>query len=126
MSRLSKIITTLRNESTTPIVKLYTASQTDVGKEAYEEWLEYYTLIHGKFDTQKPVDFSELEQIYKLKLDNETLFNLLFAIETYYASLMRVIAANVIDPKKLKMSNIDRVLDGSYFEEKFIYRKRIK
>lgn len=121
MSRLSKTITTLRNESTPPIVKLYTASLTDVGKEAYEEWLGYYTLIHGKFDTQKPVDFSELEQIYKLKLDDETLFNLLFAIETYYASLMRVIAANIIDPDKLKISNIDRVLDGSYFEEKFIY-----
>ena len=111
----------LDHNAISSIVKLYHASFTVVEKKSFVDWLNSYTLIHGRFDTQKEVDIAEINSLYGLDINKETLFNLLFAIETYYAALMRIVAAKVVSGGDPSLPDVDEIMSGAYFEKRNIF-----
>ena len=121
MSARVKTNPILDYDAISSIVRLYHASFTVVEKKSFNDWLNFYTLIHGRFDTQKEIDITEINSLYGLNLNKETLFNLLFAIETYYAALMRTVAAKVVSGSDPSVSDADEIMSGAYFEKRNIF-----
>ncbi len=64
----------------------------------YQDWKRHFTYIHGKLDTQRKIDIQKLESTFEVSLrdSGESLFELIFCLETYYYIILRIIAYKTI------------------------------
>ncbi|MBQ3709806.1 MAG: N-6 DNA methylase [Bacteroidales bacterium] len=82
--------------------------------DTYDNWKKIFIDIHGNLNSQRKVDISKLSSFYKLKISNfDEFFKLLFCLETYYALVLRVLAAQAFCGRD--MLSID-CFNDSFFE----------
>ena len=100
------------------ISKLYTYKESKKLEEilSFREWKYDFVNIHGRLDTQRKVDFNELEKAFKIKMSStEDLFFLIFCLESYFCILLKFMAFKAITNKSLNIESIQEIFEGKYF-----------
>ncbi|TAG89040.1 MAG: SAM-dependent DNA methyltransferase [Bacteroidetes bacterium] len=92
--------------------------QTETTKFAFQQWKTDFTAIHGFLDSQRKLDVSGLCATYQIDCNNkESIFELVFCLETYYTIVLRLLAFKVVFKDK-KVSK--DVFEKDYFLQKGI------
>lgn len=72
-------------------------SRTDTTKTVFQEWKADFVAIHGLLDSQRKLDINRLCATYQIDCNNqESIFELVFCLETYYTVVLRLLAFKVV------------------------------
>lgn len=86
----------------------------------FREWKSAFTRIHGNFDTQRKVNVKALEKRFEIDLtsDSNSIFSLIYCLETYYSLILRIIGYKAVFRT--------HVYDRSIFDYKSFVEKGIE
>lgn len=90
----------------------------------YNVWKKNFTYIHGQLDSQRKINIEALENKFQISLDsNESVFSLIFCLETYYSIILRIIGFKAIE-KNINYS--ESLFDDTTYKDKGIKNYKCK
>jgi hypothetical protein len=105
---------------------LYSAILQNLQNEAdfrsiFGRWQDDFASIHGNLDTQRQLDIDDLQAQYGVTIRaSDEVLAFVFALETYYALLLRLIAARLVVGTELERYSIKQVLQIDFFASRAI------
>ena len=100
-----------------------TNSENTILKDYYDEWRSLFVNVHGILERKKKVDRKELYELYRFnKDDKESLMRFIFALETYYSILLKLIGYGVISenyskPDLIPLSQFSNLTGPKFLSE---------
>ena len=129
---ISNSKTKINNNSLNIINKFYRLLNDDnlIISKIENEWLKHFKLVYGEIEenlsSNKKINSSKLKDYYRLDCDEVREYRVFFAIQTYYALLIKIIASRFVgDLKKYEDINknesiIDKIryiVQGEFFND---------
>lgn len=97
---------------------LFENIQNPVYNDYFQIWKNEFINIHGQLDTQRKLDVKKLENEYDVSLkDENSIFKLIYCIETYYSIVLRILAFKAICKDE---SFTDKIFNENIYKEKGI------
>jgi len=89
--------------------------------QALEAWKHGFINIHGTLDSQRKIKPEKIQSEYGVIIESkEHLFAFIFALENYYALILRMLAYKRLNESILSIDSIGDLLNSRYFLEKGI------
>ena len=86
----------------------------------YKSWKIHFNYSHGELDTQRKLNIPKIASIFNIQLDGkEDIFKFIFAVDSFYVSLLTLCAANKLD-ENYSEDKFEKYISLSYFKEENI------